>query len=123
MVSLFMLSCVIGRAQKITYYRDVQPVVHSRCATCHRPGGGAPFSLITFDDIAKRANFVKEVVASGYMPPWKANDHYTAFSNSRKLTDEERNKILNWIEPGTPRGQPQLRAEKKTQQEIESGTN
>ncbi len=109
-------------AQKVTYYKDIQPIVHSRCATCHRPGGGAPFSLVTFEDIQKRAEFVKEVVASGYMPPWKANDHYTTFSNSRKLTGEELTKLIIWLDNGTPKGKVDLRGEKNLQKEIASGT-
>ncbi len=117
-----VLSVAMASAQKLSFYRDIQPVVHARCATCHRPGGGAPFSLITFEDLAKRAEFVRKVVTSGYMPPWKANDHYTTFSNSRKLTDLERTRIVEWIDAGAPRGKVDLRNEKKLNQEIASGT-
>lgn len=120
--SILMFSATVAVAQKVTYYRDIQPIVHNRCASCHRPGGGAPFSLITFEDIGKRASFVRDVVSSGYMPPWRANDHYTKFSNSRKLTDEERKKILDWISAGTPRGKADPSAERRLQKEIASGT-
>jgi len=116
------LYCTIASGQKITYYDDVQKIMHSRCASCHRPGGGAPFSLITFEDVQKRTDFIKKVVSSGYMPPWRANDHYTKFSNSRKLTEVEQKTIIEWVEAGAPKGKVDLRNEKRLQKEIASGT-
>lgn len=85
-------------------YADVQAVFAERCVTCHQPGGVAPFSLATYEDIKKRATFIRDVVSSGYMPPWKADSHYRAFANSRSLTPEEKNAILQWIDAQAPEG-------------------
>src|SRR5690242_8608662 len=32
------------------YYEDVAPIFVKHCASCHRDGGAAPFSLVTYDD-------------------------------------------------------------------------
>lgn len=108
--------------QKVTFYKDIQPVLHIRCSPCHRPGGGAPFSLITYEDVARRSSFVKKVIASSYMPPWRANDHYTSFSNSRKLSQTEIDNIAHWIDSGMPKGKINLEAEQRLQQSINAGT-
>jgi len=33
--------------QPITFTQHVAPIIFGRCAPCHRPGGAAPFSLLT----------------------------------------------------------------------------
>ena len=97
--------------QKFTFYQDIQPIIHSKCATCHRPGGGAPFELITYEDVEKRTDFIRKVITSGYMPPWRADDHYTKFVNNRSLTDGEIESLISWIDAGAPRGRVKLQAE------------
>lgn len=85
-------------------FSSVQKIVLTRCATCHRPGEAAPFSLLTYEDIAKRALFIKKVLQTGYMPPWKADAHFRDFANNRSLAPGERETILRWIDEGAPRG-------------------
>ena len=29
---------------KVTFYRDIAPIVYANCAPCHRPGESGPFS-------------------------------------------------------------------------------
>ena len=85
-------------AQKITYYEDVQPIIQVNCAPCHQPGKAAPFSLLTYDDVAKRATFIKKVVQSRYMPPWKADNSYVHFVNDRSLTQQQIDLISEWAD-------------------------
>ena len=42
--------------------RDVAAILHSRCATCHRPGQVAPFSLLTFDQARRWASAIAEAI-------------------------------------------------------------
>ena len=42
-------------AGPVTFYKDVAPIVFQNCAVCHRPGQAAPFSLIEYADVRKRA--------------------------------------------------------------------
>lgn len=83
--------------QKITYYEHVAPIIRTKCVPCHRPGEAGPFSLLTYSDVRKRVSFIKDVVSSGFMPPWKPDNHYRAFANDRSLTAEEKKTIISWI--------------------------
>ena len=50
---------VAVRAQQpppVTFTGDVAPIVFASCATCHRPDGSAPFSLLTYADAKARAD-------------------------------------------------------------------
>ncbi len=38
-------------ASTVTFAKDVAPIFHSQCITCHRPGEVAPMSLRTFDEV------------------------------------------------------------------------
>jgi hypothetical protein len=38
-----------------TFSKDVAPILAANCATCHRPGQGAPFNLLTYADAHARA--------------------------------------------------------------------
>ena len=41
-----------------TYSHDIAPILWKNCAGCHRPGEIGPFSLLTYKDAAKRADFL-----------------------------------------------------------------
>ncbi|WP_295118230.1 cytochrome c [uncultured Chitinophaga sp.] len=99
-----ILSAHFAGAQDITFNKDIAPIIHRSCTPCHRPGEAAPFSLITYQDVAKRASFIKDVVVSGYMPPWKPDPHYTTFANERKLSDAEVDRIKKWVDQKAPEG-------------------
>ncbi|WP_316795012.1 cytochrome c [Pedobacter agri] len=104
---LFLLLLLIQThlfAQKITFSEHVAPIINNKCAPCHRPGEAGPFSLLTYEDVAKRTSFIKEVVQSRFMPPWKPDNHYRAFDNDRSLNDEEIKTIMAWINQDKPRG-------------------
>ena len=38
-------------SQQLTYSEHIAPIIYKNCSPCHRPGSGAPFDLITFDDV------------------------------------------------------------------------
>jgi len=55
-----------------TFARDIAPIIFEHCSSCHHNRGSGPFSLMTYDDVAKRARQSGRVVDSGFMPPWLA---------------------------------------------------
>ena len=59
-----------------TYNKDIAPILYKNCAGCHRPGEVAPFSLLTYQDTAKRAALIASVTKVRVMPPWKADPGY-----------------------------------------------
>lgn len=84
----------------------VQPILARHCQECHRPGGQAPFELVTYDDAWAVAETIAEVVRDERMPPWYASPHAGTFRNARALEDEERATLLAWAAGGAPRGDP-----------------
>jgi len=100
---VFFLISALLHGQQIVY-KDVAPIFRSKCSPCHRPEQSGPFPLITYEDISKRASFIKDVIQRGYMPPWKADNHYVSFSNDRSLTEKEKSLIIEWIDNKTPAG-------------------
>ena len=105
---LGILITSIAFAQSITY-SEVKSIIDKKCVSCHRQDGYAPFSLEQYADIKKRSEFIRYVVSTGYMPPWKANNHYRDFANSKALTSTEKNKILQWIDSGCTKGNERIK--------------
>ena len=93
--------------EEITYARHVAPILMERCAECHRPGGGAPFSLLTYEDAKRRAGQIADVTRRRYMPPWKpVADHGGPFAGDRRLSDRQIEAIARWVDRGAPEGPP-----------------
>jgi thiol-disulfide isomerase/thioredoxin len=90
---------------KVTYYRDVLPIVQNACQSCHRPGEVGPFSLMTYKQAVNWAKDMKDYTQSHQMPPWKITDGI-AFQNDRKLSDKDIATIAAWVDGGTPAGDP-----------------
>jgi hypothetical protein len=90
----------------VTYSRHVAPILWKNCVVCHRPGQVGPFSLLTYRDAAKRADFLREVTASRRMPPWKARPGSGVFLDNLRLNDHELAILARWAEAGAPEGDP-----------------
>lgn len=89
-----------------TYNKDIAPILYANCATCHRPGEVAPFSLLTYQDAAKRASLIAGAVSKRFMPPWKPEPGFGDFANERRLSDAQIALIQEWAKSGTPEGDP-----------------
>jgi len=102
--------CLIERSRKpidggaVTYAKHVARVLQKRCQECHRPGEIGPFPLLTYEDAKKRTNRIREAVLEERMPPWHADPRHGMFVNDRRLTPEERDTLLSWIDKGTLKG-------------------
>ena len=89
---------------KITFSRDVAPIIYSRCLNCHRAGQVAPFALSTYEQVAKRAEWIASVTEDRIMPPWIPLPGEHAFVGERWLSDRELNLLSEWAETGCARG-------------------
>src|SRR5688500_4616296 len=105
-LTCFLLPVQVVLTQDITWYKDIEPLIQNKCASCHHEGGGAPFTLLTYEDVNKRASFIREVVTTRYMPPWRPDKNYTHFANDRSLKLEEIDLISKWIDNKKPKGKP-----------------
>jgi len=99
---LLTLSALAAAAP--TFNQDIAPIVYQNCATCHRPGEVAPFSLLTYQDVAKRARLIAQVTEKRYMPPWKPEPGYGEFEHERRLTDQQIALFRDWAAAGAPEG-------------------
>ncbi|HWE37261.1 MAG TPA: cytochrome c [Isosphaeraceae bacterium] len=93
-------------ARPVTYTNDVAPILWNRCAGCHHPGEVAPFSLLSYRDAAKRADFLRDVTESRRMPPWKPKAGFGAFLDEARLSPRELDVLARWAEAGAPEGDP-----------------
>src|SRR5215467_4473935 len=89
-----------------TFNKDVLPILQNNCQTCHRPGGIAPMSLLTYESARPWAKAIKTAVVSKQMPPWFADPHYGEFRNAPKLTDSDIHTIAAWVDGGAREGNP-----------------
>jgi peroxiredoxin len=90
---------------KVTYYRDVLPVLQQHCQICHRPGEVGPFSLMTYKQAVNWGNDIKEYTQNRQMPPWKVSEG-AAFVNDRRLPDKDIAALAAWVDGGCPEGNP-----------------
>ena len=82
----------------ITYDTHIQPIITQNCVPCHKVGGIGPFSLESYEDVAKRAEFIAKVTENRYMPPFPADKSFQHYANERGLKDEEIELIQKWIQ-------------------------
>src|SRR5438045_993784 len=77
---------------KVTFNKDVLPIIQQKCQDCHRPGEVAPMSFMSYNETRPWAKAIKEAVVSRKMPPWFADAEFNGhFTNERRLTPEQIN--------------------------------
>ncbi len=98
---LFLAHTITGQ---VTFTKDIAPIIYNNCTQCHRPGEIGPFSMTNYDEVRPWAPMIKYVTSIRYMPPWKADPHYSRFIGERALTDEQIQLIAEWADNGAPFG-------------------
>jgi hypothetical protein len=101
---ILILCSPLGRAAQLTFTRDIAPLVARNCGPCHRTGEAAPFPLLTYEDVKKRAAQIVAVTRSRYMPPWLPEHGFGDFADERRLSAEEIRIISDWVAAGAPEG-------------------
>jgi len=99
-------------AAGVTFTKDIAPILQSSCQNCHWAGGGAPMSLVTYQEVRRYASRIKDRTAirdrMGAMPPFYVEKDLgiTEFENDYSLSDEELALIQAWVDNGAPEGDP-----------------
>jgi hypothetical protein len=88
----------------VTFTKDIAPILYSKCAECHRPGEAAPFSVLSYKEVRPWARSIKDKVVSHEMPPWHADPHFGQWSNDRRLSNDQIQKIAAWVDHGAAEG-------------------
>ena len=96
----------------VTFTRDITPILQRSCQNCHREGGVAPMTLVTYQQVRRYSSRIvyrtglRDV--AGAMPPWYVEKDIGIqhFKNDPSLNDEEVAQIAAWVENGMPEGDP-----------------
>jgi hypothetical protein len=107
--SVIIISCRNHNSEQplpenITFSDHIAPLIHTNCTPCHRPGSPGPFSLITYNDVLRKAKTIVKVTQSRFMPPWPADPTYSNFVGDRSLEQKEIEMISRWVQMGCPIG-------------------
>jgi hypothetical protein len=94
----------VSNAEPVTFNKDIAPIVFKHCADCHHPGEVAPFALLSYEDVKKRAEQIVDVTREHFMPPWKSVAGHGRFIGERRLTQEEIDLLARWVKEGAVEG-------------------
>ena len=98
------LVTLLTASDPVTFNKQIAPLIFQNCSSCHRPGETAPFSLLTYEDVRKRAAQIVAVTQRRYMPPWSPEPGYGDFASERRLTDAQLGLLAEWVKAGCPQG-------------------
>lgn len=107
-ILLFVLAADIAPTSKVTWSRDVAPIIYRNCAGCHRPGDIAPMTLLSYQEARPWAKAIRASVMTRKMPPWHADPKIGHFANDTRLSEKEIATIREWVDSGAPEGDPKL---------------
>ena len=96
--------------RKVTYVRDVAPILAANCVECHQVGGVAPMELQTYEQASFWSAMLSLVTAEGQMPPWRPAPRYGRFRDERYLSKTQIDLLKAWIENEDAEGAPEDRA-------------
>ena len=89
-----------------TFTEHIAPLIHSKCTACHRDGQGAPFTLLTYAQVKKRAEQIADITTDRVMPPWHADPGVVEYANDRSLRADQIALLQRWFKAGMPEGDP-----------------
>ena len=92
---------------RVTFNRDVLPILEKNCQGCHRPGQIAPMSFLTYETTRPWAPQIKAVVVAKKMPPAVTSPHYIMLTKDDGLTQAEVDTIVKWVDGGAVEGTAQ----------------
>ena len=104
-VALITVTLIGAPLQAPTYTKNIAPLLAERCGMCHVAGGSAPFSLLTYADAKRHATEIATATRTRYMPPWKADPENGPFVGQHPLTDDEIERIQQWVAGGAIEGE------------------
>ncbi len=110
-LSVAGLALLLGEAamgqhgpRKVTFNREIAPIVFHNCAPCHRPGEGGPFPLMNYREVASHARQIVTVTASRFMPPWLPDKGDYPLADDARLTPQQIALFARWVKDGELEG-------------------
>jgi peroxiredoxin len=90
---------------KLTYVKDVAPILEAKCVACHQEGGIGPFAMTSYEMVKGFSPMIREVIRTDRMPPWNVDAHVGKWADDRSLTPAEVKTVVHWVEQGAVRGE------------------
>jgi hypothetical protein len=87
---------------KLTYTRDISPILKRHCLSCHAAGSAIP--LTSYEEVRPWAVAIKKQVLARSMPPWGAVKGFRDLAGEEVLAEGEVQTIAAWVVGGSPRG-------------------
>ena len=90
----------------VSYNDDIVPILERNCVSCHHDGAIAPWSMSSHAMVMGWSPMMKEVVMTKRMPPGQIDPHVgMPIKDVAGWTIAERQKLIQWIDQGSPRGE------------------
>lgn len=89
-------------AQVPDFATEVAPIIINRCAECHREEGVGPFAIDSHIAMRGWSPMIREVVMNKRMPPTQVDPYVGHSLNARRITTEEIQTLVHWIDAGGP---------------------
>lgn len=91
-------------SSQVNWSDDIASIIYNKCIECHRPNGIAPVEFTSYENAYDFRYWIQGAIVDGSMPPWLPNEDYRHFADEFFLTDEEEQKIIDWVNAGAPSG-------------------
>ena len=101
---LFSILFVQFTAKSQTWSGEVAQLFYDKCSKCHHPGGLAPVSLMTYDEVSPMSTIISQYITNDEMPPWPPDNSYQEYLHTRSLSSTEKTTVINWLNNGLPQG-------------------
>jgi hypothetical protein len=75
-----------GKVAKISYAKEVAPILEKKCASCHTAGGIGPFQMSSYEMVKGFSPMIREVIRTNRMPPWAVDPHVSKWADDKSLT-------------------------------------
>jgi hypothetical protein len=102
---------------EVEFYKDVMPLIESRCITCHSHDG-VSFSYENADEAYALRMAITDAVANDRMPPWLAEPGHQSYMDDFSLTAAEKSVFVEWAAAGYPRAEQAMSASSRAEEFI-----
>ena len=92
-----------------TYAQEVSRIIQDNCQICHQPGQVGPMSFTSYEEVRPWAPLISLKVQEREMPPYQYDRDIgiQELRNDWRMSDEDINTVVAWVEAGSPMGNPE----------------
>jgi hypothetical protein len=103
-LSLLFFIVYSGLVAQVTYTKDIAKIIYNHCSNCHRKGEIGPFPLTNYNEVKANGFMIRHVTTKKLMPPWKADPTFQTYREENYLSENQIQKISDWVQGGMPYG-------------------